>query len=145
MLIIAALVTESPQPVREPIRMQNRVCTINALFLFNLKALSTIGRQTRKPEKCVPDTASRCEQHDILKSRRTDSPIRDLSPVQTAAASALEEPSNADATAFKASSLSSKKKFCINPVIPAPKELFETSKLSQVITYKMPCFLRYPR
>ena len=51
MLIIAALVTESPQPVMEPIRIQNRQWTAKALLRFNLKALSTMGRQTRKPEK----------------------------------------------------------------------------------------------
>ena len=102
MLIIAALVTESLQPVIEPMRIQNAEWTKNALFRFNFKALSIMGRHTRKPAKWVPDTAKRCEQQDILKSRLTSFVIKDLSPAQTAAVKAREFPSNSVDTAFKA-------------------------------------------
>ena len=47
MLIIAALVTESLQPVIDPMRIQNAEWTRNALLRFNLKTLRTMGRHTR--------------------------------------------------------------------------------------------------
>ena len=101
MLIIAALVTESLQPVRQPIRMQNKAWTTNAFLRLTLNTLSTIGRHAIKPAKCVPDTARRCEQHDILKSRLTSADIRDLSPRHTAAASDLSASSKNPVTASK--------------------------------------------
>ena len=143
---MAALVTESLHPVMHPIRMQNREYTKKALLRFSLKLLSSIGRHTKKPAKWVPDTASRCEQHDILKSRLISLEISDLSPTQTAAAKALEAASKPLVTAFMAFFLNLKNifpslpaKLSGNPALPA------ISKLSQVTTYKMPCFLRYPR
>ena len=51
MLIMAALVTESLQPVIQPINIQNAEWTRKALLRFNLKALRITGRQTRKPAK----------------------------------------------------------------------------------------------
>ena len=53
MLIIAALVTESLQPVRQPIKRQNKVCTMNAFLRLTLNTLSTIGMHAIKPAKCV--------------------------------------------------------------------------------------------
>ena len=52
-LIIAALVTESLHPVRQPIKRQNNTCTMNAFLRLTLNTLSTIGMQAIKPAKCV--------------------------------------------------------------------------------------------
>ena len=101
MLIIAALVTESLHPVRQPIKRQNKVCTMNAFLRLTLNTLSTVGMHAIKPAKCVPDTARRCEQQDILKSRLTSEDIRDLSPRQTAAARDLSASSKNAVTASK--------------------------------------------
>ena len=51
MLIIAALVTESLQPVRQPIKRQNTVWTMNAFFRLIFNTLSTKGRHAIKPAK----------------------------------------------------------------------------------------------
>ena len=89
MLMTAALVTESLQPVRQPIMMQNEAWIKKACLRLTLNISMIFGIHSRNPEKCVPDTAKRCEQQDISKSLETPSDISDLSPRQTAANNAL--------------------------------------------------------
>ena len=88
-LIIEALVTESFQPVKQPIRTQKITWTKKAFLRLILRASRTYGTHARNPAKWVPDTARRCEQQDSLKSRLTSSVISDLSPEQSAAVKAL--------------------------------------------------------
>ena len=139
MLMKAALVTESLQPVRQPVRMQNRMWMAKAFRRLTLSALRTAGRHARKPVKCVPDTARRCEQQDIWKSRFTRSGTRDLSPTQTAAANALYVSSNGPDTALRTSLLITKKNLCkIHEIQEGKPALRITSNRSHLITYRIP-------
>jgi hypothetical protein len=57
MLITAALVTESLQPVRHPIKIQKTVCMTKAFPRLTFNTFMINGRQARNPVKCMPDTA----------------------------------------------------------------------------------------
>ncbi len=85
-LIIAALVTDSVHPVMKHISRQNTVYRVRFVLRLRGNIANNMGSSVRNPAKCVPDTASRCEQLVSAKVSLTSSSTSDVSPMNIAAA-----------------------------------------------------------